>query len=257
MSTAQQLTKNFAIGNAFINPVGGLLPVNASPFQLNTIQDISVEFTGKVEELRGQLLYAVDARLTDVGVKGKFTVGQWSLDQLNNLFFAGVISDTADGVDNIVPDEAHTVPLSAPYTIDVTDEAGWSEDLGVSYAANAQSFDRVTPSIAGQYTVAAGAYTFDIADAGAQVLISYVNATGSGSSLYVPNNLQGQSPSFEFVVWNPIGGGVAGYNGIRLYNCVAQGVKPLTAKNNKFSMNEVDFMAYCPSGDYVGELIRA
>jgi hypothetical protein len=255
MSTAQLLTKNFAIGYAFVNPNAGLLPTNASPSQLNTIQEASVEFTGKIEELRGQLLYAVDARLTDVTCKGKFSTGQWTLEQLNNVFYAGTLS-TSD-VDNIVPDEASTVPSSSPYTITVTEGSGFVEDLGVQYADNAQSFDRVTPTAAGEYSVGSGGtYTFGVADAGADVLISYI-ATGTGSSIQATNNLQGQSPQFEFAVWNPIGGGVTGYNGIRVLACVANGIKPLTAKRNGFAMWEVDWTAFCPTGSYVAELIRA
>ena len=83
-----QLTRNFAIGHVFFNPVAGLLPANAAPQELNTIQDIAVDWSGKGVELRGQNLYAIDARLADVSVKVKFQVGQYSLDMLNVLFFA-------------------------------------------------------------------------------------------------------------------------------------------------------------------------
>ncbi len=254
-----QLTRNFAIGNVFFNPVGGLLPANAAPQQLNTIQDIQVDWSGKGVELRGQLLYAIDARLADVSVKVKFQVGQYSLDMLNVLFFAGTLASGASQ-DTIVPDEAYSVPsvsLSSQLTI-----TGATEDLGVSLASNGSNFDRVLTSPAtGQYTFALsagnGVYTFAAADAGLAILVSYV-VPGTAAALQVPNNLQGYSPNFELVGWNPVGGNApaTAYNGFRIFNCVATGLKPLAYKRDGFNMVEVDGLAYCPTGQNVAELIQ-
>lgn len=257
-----QLTRNFAIGNAWINPVSGLLPANPTPQQLSTIQDISIDWAGKGVELRGQLLYAIDARLADVSVKGKFSVGQYSLDFLNNIFFAGTQSTGMTGEDTIVADESHNVPsASLSQTITIS---GVTEDLGVSYQSNGSNFDRVASSpAAGQYTFStttapgSGTWVFAAADIALPIYLSYV-LPGAGATLQNPNNLQGYSPNFELVSWNPVGGNApsTAYNGLRLFNCVATGIKPYTYKRDGFNLVEVDFLAYCPTGKVVAELIQ-
>lgn len=256
-----QLTRNFAIGNVFLNPVSGLLPADAAPQQLNTIQDISIDWAGKGVELRGQLLYAIDARLADVSLKGKFTVGQYSLDMLNVLFFAGTLAEGSTQ-DTVVPDSPQVIPnTSLSFAVKI---AGATEDLGVSYQSNGSNFDRVSvgPST-GQYTFSTstnpgyGTWTFNSAEDGVNIFISYI-VPGTAATLSIPNNLQGYSPNFELVGWNPVGGQApsTAYNGFRVFNCVATGMKPITYKRDGFNMVEVDFLAYCPTGQSVAELIQ-
>ncbi len=75
-----------------------------------------------------------------------------------------------------VTNEAHTIPASVSYTITTTQTYGhWSQDDGVTNSTGTV-FTAVTgtPS-AGQYSVdiATGIYTFNAADAGTAMLISY------------------------------------------------------------------------------------
>jgi hypothetical protein len=244
-------TPKFAIGHIFVTPNGGLQPANASGTELSTIQDFSVDFTGKGVELRGQFLYAVDARVTDIATKGKFKVGQWSLEQLNNLFYAGTVTNTG----NAIPyaDELHTIPGSSPYTVTVTNTAGFVQPLTVAYASDLSNLDEVAsgPTV-GQYSVnpSTGVFTFAAADEGEQVLISYV-ATGTGASISIPNNLQGESPVVSLAAINAADG-----NGFLFPNCRVTGIKPLDLKNNAYAMNEVEFMVYCPFGQAVGQIIQ-
>jgi hypothetical protein len=254
-----QLTDSFAIGHVFLNPTGGLLPTNATPFELETITDVSLDYKGKNVELRGQYLVPVDARMADVSFSGKFTIGSYSLVQLNTILFAGTMATGT--VDRINADEAHSVPGTSTYTITVTNAAGYQEDLGVSYglaSANAGAqFERVTSvSQQGQYSVntTSGVYTFMSGDANAPVLISYVDDGGPGASLVIPNNLQGQSPIFELVALNS--GQGSGFVGYRFYNCRATSAKILSGKNNDFNKIEIDFSVFCPVGQAVGELLQ-
>ena len=257
-----QFTRNFGIGNVFLNPVGGLLPANAAPQQLSTIQDIAIDWSGKGVELRGQFLYAIDARLADVSLKVKFQVGQYTLDELNVLFFAGTLS-TGASQDTVVPDEAHTVPPSSVSNKLII--SGATEDLGVSLQSNGSNFDRVSSGspAAGQYkfsltdTPGSGVWQFNDTDAASPIFVSYV-VPGTAAALSIPNNLQGYSPNFELVGWNPVGGDApaSAFNGFRIFNVVATGLKPLTYKRDGFNMVEVDGLAYCPTGQAVGELIQ-
>jgi hypothetical protein len=256
-NSSMQLVDSFAIGNIFINPNAGLLPTGATPFELKTITEISLDYKGKNVELRGQYLVPVDARMADVSFTGKFTIGTFNLNQLNSILFAGSLNTATP--DNIVPDEAHTVPATSTYTVTVSGSATFIEDLGVSYADNSGQFERVNSvAQAGQYSVSAGVYTFFSGDASARVLISYVDTVTSGAALTIPNNLQGQSPQFELAAWIPASAGsVAGFNGYRFFACRATGAKILSGKNADFNKVEVDFAVYCPVNANVGELIQS
>jgi hypothetical protein len=74
-----------------------------------------------------------------------------------------------------VQGEAQSVPASAPWSLSSLAPYGpWATDTGVVYSATGVALRAVAsaPST-GQYSVAAGAYTFSAGDAGAAVAISY------------------------------------------------------------------------------------
>jgi hypothetical protein len=263
--SSQQLTDSFAIGHVYVVPTSGLLPENPTPFEAETISEISLDYKGKSVELRGQYLVPADARMADVSITGKMTVGTWNLNQLNNILFAGTIN--ISDIDGINADEPHT-PTGAgsppTYTVTVTNAESFSVDLGVNYpvgTANSPGQLSQLESVAtaedvvqsGQYYVdtTTGVYTFfdDL-----PVQISYIAENGVGASLTIPNNLQGQSPVFEFVALNS--GSGSGFVGYRFYNCRATGAKILSGKNNDFNKIEIDFTVFAPPGQNVGELIQ-
>jgi hypothetical protein len=236
-------TFKFAIGRGWATPNGGLQPTNASGTELQTIHNFSIDFAGKGVDQRGQFLYAQDARVADIEAKGKFEVGGWNLEQLNNLFYAGTVTETG----NVIPygDELHTIPSSGPYTVTVTNTPGFVQPLTVAYASTLSNFDEVTAGpTAGQYTCndTSGQFTFSSADAGEQVLISYV-ASGTGAALAIPNNLQGQSPVVQLTFVNPADG-----SGIIIPSCRVNSIKPVDLKNNAYDNMQVEFMAFCPFG---------
>jgi hypothetical protein len=79
-------------------------------------------------------------------------------------------------IDGVITDRDNThVPSSSPYTITapVSSPSAFLSDLGVAYSGGA-AFTRVMSLTgAGQYTFASGVYTFDNADAGAPIVITY------------------------------------------------------------------------------------
>lgn len=69
--------------------------------------------------------------------------------------------------------EAHSVPASAPYVVTVDQAAAFGCDGGVALAAGGDlALVSGTPA-AGQYACAAGAYTFNAADAGKAMVMTY------------------------------------------------------------------------------------
>jgi hypothetical protein len=88
----------------------------------------------------------------------------------------------------VISDEAQTVPASAPYQLTAMQPLGaWVQDQGVSYASSGAPLMSVAGApTTGQYSVAAGVYTFSAGDANAAVLISYEyipTAGGAGLAL--------------------------------------------------------------------------
>jgi len=75
----------------------------------------------------------------------------------------------------VIQNEAQTVPTgSGPYTVAVNAPNGnWAVDQGVTYANGTAMVSVASNPAQGQYSVGCGTYTFNSADAGQGVLISY------------------------------------------------------------------------------------
>ena len=77
--------------------------------------------------------------------------------------------------------EAHTVPSTGPYTVTVSHVAS-NVNYSVNYASGGAPLTKVaTPTVAGQYSVSGGTYTFSSADASAAVDINYSYTLTFGS----------------------------------------------------------------------------
>jgi hypothetical protein len=243
-----------AIGRAYVFPNGGLQPPDASGIELSVIQNLSCEFSGKGIELRGQQLYPIDARVVDVSGKLKFSVGEWSLEQLNSLFFGSTLT-TGAITEQIYADEPHTVgAASPPGVVTVDNPVGFEQVLCVANALNGSNLTEIpsgTPA-QGQYTVSSGGgFQFSSADDGLPVLISYISA-GTGAQLEIVNNLQAQSPKIGFAYFNAADG-----SGAYLPNVVITGLKPMELKRDAFAMCEVDGQVLCPFGQPVAYLLQS
>jgi hypothetical protein len=191
----------FGAGRLFFNPIGGNLAVNPTPRQAFTIQDVMIDFSGDIKELRGSTQYPEDTAVGDRKSTFKFGIGRNDLAFLNQVYFADV---TTAGGETISAIEAHAIPGSGPYTITITPPGSgtFTQDLGVAYQSNivAQLTNVGSGSLtaAGQYKIASAVYTFDAADAGTIVLISYAwSQTTQGNAYQVNNQAMGYGPIVE------------------------------------------------------------
>lgn len=91
------------------------------------------------------------------------------------------ISDNATKVS--IVDEVHTIPSTSPYTVSPTNVSTLETDNGVKYSGGS-AFTPVTydPASAGQYTMLAGVYYFNSADAGQSIKISYTTEVAATAS---------------------------------------------------------------------------
>jgi hypothetical protein len=230
----------FGVGGMYGNPNGGNQGSPSWPQRFGTIQNVDLEITQKLQSLYGQNKFPDDVAPSDMKISGKAAFANIEINIYNALFYA---ETTVTGISIVQPQESQPVPTSpGPYTIQVTNHATYSEDLGVQYASTGQPLVRVSSlTAAGQYTVSTstGTYTFYSGDAGAAVLISYVYTSSSGTTLTANNHLQGYGPTFELFLLEPY----QGTNGVHLYTCRCSKMSnPL--KRDNYLISDFEFEAY-------------
>lgn len=231
---------NFGCGYLFGNPNGGNQAANPTPQYFGTVQDIDVEISATIKELRGNLQFPDDTAIADKKIAGKMKFGRLEISAYNQLFFA---DSFVAGVTAISPRELHTIPAT-PYQVTVAPPGSgtFSLDLGVSYAATGAPLVKVASGpTTGQYSVAAGVYTFAAADTTLGVLISYTYTLSStGNTLTVNNQIQGYGPQFEIWLAEPYQN--AG-NGLHLYACKA-GKLSAPRKRDDYTIVDLDFEGF-------------
>lgn len=219
---------------------------NSTPVQFGTLQDVQLDISRSLKELYGQNQFPVAIGAAQMKITGKAKVGQVNGQLYNDLFFGGT---SATGQTLLVYNEPGAIPAVTTYTVTVTGSATWVEDQGVLYADTGIPFKRVASApTAGQYSVAAGVYTFAAADASKNVLISYTKTdAANGQTLSVGNPLQGVQPTFTMIVQRS-------YNGVqeafKLWSCISSKLS-LPTKMADWGITELDFSAFADSAGRV------
>jgi hypothetical protein len=209
---------------------------NATPINFGLVQEVQLDLQFTAKELYGQYQFPVAIARGQGKATGKAKMARVSGLTFNNLFFGASLVPgqlaTAFG-------EAQSVPASTPFTVSVTNAGQWQDDCGVVYAASGLPLTKVASApTAGQYSVAAGVYTFNSADAGAAVLISYTyNVTGSGQQLTLVNPLLGTTPTFQAQLYTSFQGKPVN---VKLFNCVSAKLT-FASKLEDFVIPELDF----------------
>ena len=182
----------FGPGSLYAVPAGG-----GTPLRFGGIQDFSLDISATVKELFGQSQFPLLVQRGTMKVTGKAKAAQISAAAFNTVFFG---QSVVIGGTTVSVDESGTVPATTTYTISVANHTTFVEDLGVTYAATGLPLTKVaTISAIGQYSVAAGIYTFYSGDASAAVKLNYTYTVAGGSSLAVTNQLIGTTPTFQMV----------------------------------------------------------
>jgi hypothetical protein len=212
---------------------------NSTPVQFGTLQDVSLDVSRTLKELYGQGQFPVAIGAAQMKITGKAKFAQVNGRLYNDLFYGGT---TSVGQTLMAYNEAGTVPASTTYIVTVVNSATWVEDQGVLYSATGLPFKKVAsaPTL-GQYSVAAGVYTFAAADASAPVLISYTySVSSSGSTVTNTNPLQGVQPTFTIVLTRQYNGA---QENTKLFSCIASKLSVPT-KMADWGITELDFSAF-------------
>ncbi len=169
---------------------------NATPVNFGLVQDVTINQTANFKTIHGQYSYPLAGGRGMIKTTGKARVARISGLAFANLFY-GVTPATGQIATAFA--EAGTVPAVTPFTITVANSATFVDDNGVVYAATGLPFKKVASApILGQYSVAAGVYTFAAVDASAAVLITYTyTIAASGQKLVITNPLLGTTPTFS------------------------------------------------------------
>lgn len=218
---------------------------NPTPAPFSILQDAGVEFTRSVKELVGTYAFPVAIGVGTGKIACKAKNARMS-GRLMNMFFG---STKASGQTSVAHDEAGTVPGS-PYAITVANSATFVEDLGVYDAVTGIPLVRVASApTTGQYSVAAGVYTFAAADTTDTVKISYTyTVAGTGEKITITNPVIGVATTFKSVLTQT-------FNSNR--NTLTLNANVFTkfgwaTKLEDFAMKDLDFSAFADSANNIG-----
>jgi len=244
---AQQL---FGSGSIYATPLtdaAGAIITNPTPVKFLACQDITIDVGFDLKQLHGQnqMPLAVARGKGKVNVKAKF--GQVNGTMFNNAFFGQTLSAGQDGY---VQALVGTAIPATPFTITPTPPASgvWAADMGVR-DANGTPMTRVASApTTGQYSVAAGVYTFAAADTGLLVFIDYRYTVTTGKSISIANQLLGSVPTVALDIVIPFQGKALTW---RFPQAVA-GKMAMATKLDDFTIPELDFDIFADSTGNVG-----
>lgn len=226
----------------------GAAITNPTPLLLGTLQDVSIDISGDVKELYGQNQFAEAVARGKAKITGKAKYGRFNGAAWNSLFFgqtmtSSIVADYYDATGAAIP--------ATPYQITPTVPASgtWARDLGVRNSTGNPMTRVASAPATGQYSVAAGVYTFAAADTGQTVFISY-GYTGTSTvakTSIVSNIAMGAAPTFRADFMNGLNGNQLS---LSLFSCVATKLS-MASKIDDFDIQELDFSAFANSAGQV------
>jgi len=233
----------FGSGIMTVTPAGG------APVNIGLLQEGSLDLQRTMKALYGQ---NADPVAMGAGTRkwvGKAKVARISGRAFNALYLGGTL---AAGQTTTAVGEVHAVPAT-PYTVTVTNSTTWTADQGCVYAATGLPLTLVAsgPTV-GQYSVAAGVYTFAAADTGASILFNYnYTLPATGTSVQIKSPLIGPVLNFGLNLYatDPTTG--AGGT-IQLYNNVCDKLS-FGTKLEDFVMPEFSFQSYANAAGVIGQ----
>lgn len=233
----------FGTGDLYTMTVAG-----ANPLKIGVLQDVSIDFSADIKQLYGQYQFPVDVARGKGKIEGKAATGVIDVLAFNDFYFG--LSGEATGQTLRANNEAGTVPAMSSYEITVTNSGTFTQDLGVAYADTGVALTQVASSPAqGEYSVAAGVYTFNMADASEDMLLSYLYTDSSaGNTLTISNELMGATPKFKLVLSQIYDSKTFT---LVLYSCVAEKLS-LPIKQDDYTIADFSFQAQANSAGNIG-----
>jgi len=231
-----------------------------TPIVVAVLQDISLDVSGKIVDLIGNMQVAVDKAKAEVKWSGKFKSGYFA-----GGLIAAILSGSTSAVGSQQPIFGETFTLAAgTYTTSkgALTIAGAAGDLGV-FDTTANKFLTAVASApaSGQYVpaTASGVMTFNATDNTHIMQVSYIyTASAVGSTITYNNQYMGTNTTFSFRLFNNYaaangGANVAAAAGIYL-PVVTIPKLSLAFKNAGFMEKSVDFECSANAAGLVGQV---
>ena len=222
----------------------------ATPIELGGLQDVTVDISFSLKELRGQYQLPLAIARGAEKITGKAKFANISAKAFNDLFFGQTI---ATGRISVAKDEVGTGA-----TVTVSNAATYYKDLGVMYSATGVMLTRVAsaPTV-GQYSVveATGVYTFNASDAALAMKLDYeYTVAATGNKITLSNQLMGHGTTFKAVLWGSFtSNGVTKSVTMELNSCIINKLAFAT-KLEDFVIPELDFEVQADSANNWGTL---
>lgn len=226
-----------------------------TPVTVAVLQDVSVDLDYETKTLHGEKQFAVAVARGKAKIGWKAKTGDFNAAVLGSLLLG---AQPASARKSVVVDAPFAIPSTSPYTITVAppDSGVFVADLGVTDVVTGRALTRVASAPAtGQYSLAAGVYTFAAADKDLAILISYEYSVASSptSKLFaITNNLMGYTPTFSAIFYNQYAGKTLA---MKLNACVL-GKQGLPFKNDDFTMVDMDASAFADASGSVGYICQ-
>lgn len=194
------------IGTATQDAYGNTL-ATPTPVQFGVMQGISLDISYDVKELYGTNQFPVAIGRGKGKITGKASFAQINGMLLNSLVFGQTL--TSGTISDVINPAAAAIPAT-PFQItpSVPGSGTWVNDLGVTDTAGVPYTRVATAPTTGQYSVAAGVYTFATADTGKSVIISFQYTASStvAKKLVIANVPMGYAPTFRMDFFVGYGG---------------------------------------------------
>src|SRR5437764_15096141 len=100
----------FGVGHVFANPIAGNQAPHPTPVELLGLQDISLETSQTLKELKGANKGPDDVATADMKITGKAQIGRVDVDLFNQMFFGETPVPSLNPL--ISADEAGTIPAT-------------------------------------------------------------------------------------------------------------------------------------------------
>ena len=219
---------------------------NSTPAVFGVVQDVQIDFAFSLKELVGQYQAPVAIGRGAMKITSKAKTARIYSATYNSLFFG---QTQAAGALLQAVNEAGSIPTT-PYQVTVANSATWVTDLGVFYSATGVQLTRVASGpTTGQYSVAAGVYTFAAADTGLGVQINYTYTAASGAQkITLSNQLMGAGPTFQVNIAETYNSKVLN---IQLNANVASKLS-FPFKNQDFVMNDIEWQSLADAAGNLG-----
>lgn len=248
----------FGVGTLFgaaTQDATGAAIANPMPIKFGELQDISADFSRDLKMLYGQNAMPVAVAGGKMKFDFKAKYARISGRVFNDLYFGQTM--TGGSLLAVQNDLTGATIPTTPFTITPTvpSSGTWQRDLGV-VDANGLPMTRVASAPAtGQYSVAAGVYTFAAADTGKQVFISYQYsaAAASAQKINLQNQVMGATPIFGVDLSIVYQGKQHNW---RFPNCVASKLT-IDPKQDDFTQVGFDFSAFTDATGNIGYLVLA